>query len=341
MADVITANFSHTYAGLEFTQSLFYQPEENVPSVASLYNMHDVPGDKKNVYLPLKLRKILRKYTTCGFTATGGVSTIDDVTISVEKIKANLEECVDTWDDTIFAEMMKKGIQRDDLSNTIIDQVIRRQVDMGLKSDIHRMVWFADSDDADNDWKQFDGFISLFLDASASIGASCFIDMDSTSFETGDALATDGALGLLRQIWEAQSATLRATSNKQFYVTHTVADNLRTSLENVGTDSGLARIEAGDNGLRFRGVPIVEVPEWDVNLADATNPHYTGSGLSIGSNLIVYTTPDNLVVGSDVSSPEAQVKFRYNDDDDEKMKVVSKFKLGVQIIHAELICLAY
>lgn len=343
MADVITANFSHTYAGEEVINELFYQPEENVPSLSEMYQFKMIKGDKANIYLPQSLRKILRKYSTCGFSAAGGVTTIDDKTITVEKIKANLEECVDTWDDTIFAELMKTGVNRDDLSGTKIDKVIRTQFVKGAKSDIHRIIWFADANDADADWNQFDGFITKMVDNSATIGTDCFIDMDGTTFETGDALASDGAIGLLRQMWESQSATLRnlPANEKKFYVTNTVIDNYATTLENQGNVEGQRYIQDGITTYKFRGVELVAVPEWDVNLADSTNPHYTGSGLSIGSNLIVYAASKNLVFGSDVSAGETSFKVRYADDDDEKMKLVSKFKLGAEIIHYEYVCIAY
>ncbi len=343
MAEVLTGNFSHTYAGEEIINELFYQPEENVPSLSEMYQFKMIKGDKANIYLPQSLRKILRKYSTCGFTAAGGVSTIDDKTISVEKIKANLEECVDTWDDTIWAETMKAGVNRDDLSGTKIDEIIRTQFVKGAKSDIQRIIWFADANDADADWNQFDGYITNMVDNSASIGASCFIDMDATSFETGDTLATDGALGLLRQMWENQSATLRnlPATEKKFYVTNTVIDNYATTLENQGNIEGQRYIQDGIAVYKFRGVTLMAVPEWDVNLADSTNPHYTGSGLSIGSNLIVYAASKNLVFGSDVTEGSTSFKVRYADDDDEKMKLVSKFKLGAQIIHYEYVCIAY
>jgi hypothetical protein len=343
MADVITANFSHTYAGEELINELFYQPEENVPALSEMYRFIPVRGDKVNVYLPQTLRKILRKYTTCGFTAAGGVSTIVDKTLSVEKVKANLEECVDAWDDTIFAELMKPGVNRDDLSGTVIDNVIRTQYLKAARSDIQRIAWFADINDADSDWDQFDGWVTNALDNSSSIGATCFIDMDSTSFETGDALATDGALGLLKQMWEAQTAALRAVpaGGKKFYVTNTVLDNFRDTLEDQNNSLGQALIQDGVEKLFFRGVELSVVPEWDTNLADSTNPHYTGSGLSIGSNFIYYTVKDNLVFGSDVVEGSTSFKVRYADDDDEKMKLTTKFKLGVQTMHYELVCLAY
>ncbi len=343
MADVIAANMTHTYAGAELVNELFYQPQENVPSLSELYRFIPVKGDKVNVYLPQTLSKILRKYTTCGYTAAGGTTTIVDKTLSVEKIKANVEECVDAWDDTIFAEMMKAGVQRDDLSGTLIDEIIRNQYIKALKSDIHRIAWFADANDADNDWKQFDGFITLMVDNSSSIGAARFIDADSTSFEASDALAAGGAIGLFRQLWDNQTAVMRnlPTGDKVFYVTNTVLDNYRTTLESQSNVAGQMLIEDGRTRFFFRGVEIMPVPEWDSNLADSTNPHYTGSGLAIGSNLIVFGAKDNFVFGSDVAAGESQIKIRYADDDDEKMKVTTKFKLGVQIIHYELVSIAY
>lgn len=340
MADVAQTSFTHTYAGQEFLTELFYQPQEEVPAIEGLYRVMDVV-DKKNIYLPQSLSKILRKYSTCGFSAAGGTFNITDKTISTEKVKVNVEECVDTWTDTIFAEAMKRGVAVDDLSNTIIDEVIRTQLAKGIASDIHRIFWFADANDADADWNHFDGLISLFLDASASIGAANFIDMDGTAFESTDALATDGALGLMKQMYSAMNKALRMMNDKRFYVTYSVYDNLMETYEDTQSGVGLLRLIDGSSQLSFRGIPVVAVPEWDSSLADSTNPHYTGSGLSIGSNLIVLTTPQNLVVGTDVTAPSNEFKYRYNDDDSEKLKVISKFKLGAQFVHPELVSIAY
>lgn len=339
MADVLQANFTHTYAGAEVIDVLFYQPEENVPSLSEMYQFKEIKGDKANIYLPQKLRKVLKKYTTCGWAVAGSTANINDKTISVEKIKANLEECVDQWDDTIFAELMKTGVARDDISGTLIDQVIKRQTVSAVKSDIHRIIWFAENGDADTDWDMFDGFFTLMNDNSATIGTSCWIDLDATAFETGDALAADGALGIMRQIWGAQDAVLRGMplADRKFYVTNTFVDNYATTLENQGNIEGQRYIQDGIARYYFRGVELIAVPEWDVNLADATNPH----NALIGSNLIVYTTKDNLVFGSDVRTGETEFKTRYATDDDETMKITQKFKLGAQIIHYELVCAGY
>ena len=212
----------------------------------------------------------------------------------------------------------------------------------GMYSDIHRMFWFADANDADADWNQFDGLISLFLDASATIGATRFVDMEATSFQTSDVLATDGAYGIMKQLYSAQTAELRQVpvAEKKFYVTNTIWDNLMDTYEDLNSSTGLLRLIDGGK-MYFRGIEVVSVPEWSSSLADSTNPHYTGSGLGIGSNLVVYTAPANIVIGTDVTSPTSEFKVRYNDDDDELMKVVAKFKLGAQFVHESLVALAY
>jgi hypothetical protein len=343
MADVITDNFSHTYAGMEVIDTMFYQPQETVPSLSSMYQFKEIKGDKANIYLPQTLSKIYKKYTTCGWAVAGGVTTIVDKVISVEKIKANLEECVDQWDDTIFAEGMKTGVNRNDLSGTLIDTVIRTQFIKAAQSDISRCIWFAENGDADDDWDWFDGFITKCVDNSATIGTACFIDSDGTAFESSDALAADGTLGLLRQLYTNQSAAMRAVPNsdKAFYVTYTHIDNYATTLENQGNIEGQRYIQDGVTTYKFRGIELIAVPEWDANLADSTNPHFTGSGLSIGSNLIVYAVKKNLVFASDVRTGETEFKIRYATDDDETLKLTSKFKLGAEIIHYEYICVAY
>jgi hypothetical protein len=55
MADVLQSNFTHTYAGAEVIDTLFYQPEEGNPSLSEMYQFKEIKGDKANIYLPQKL----------------------------------------------------------------------------------------------------------------------------------------------------------------------------------------------------------------------------------------------------------------------------------------------
>ena len=61
---------------------------------------------------------------------------------------------------------------------------------------------------------------------------------------------------------------------------------------------------------------------------------------AIGSNAIVITAPDNLVVGTDVTDPASEMKVWY-EEKDEKVYIKSKFNFGTQIVSDELIVAAY
>ena len=111
-----------------------------------------------------------------------------------------------------------------------------------------------------------------------------------------------------------------------------------TTFEQLGTGNalGLSMLKEGQ-ALTFRGIPVVEITGWDTTLADAGNPNSGVLGAAIGANMMVYTVNDNLVLGTDVNDPSAQLKFRSNDDDDELLKIIAKYKLGTQFVFGELI----
>ncbi|MFZ9848612.1 MAG: hypothetical protein ACO3EE_10730 [Flavobacteriales bacterium] len=339
MANLIATSFSHTYAGVEYLSQLFYKPQEGRDNVFANYKVMPNVKTKINLYLPGTLAKVVRAYTTCGFSATGGTTTITDRVLDVNKVKVNLEECVDAVFDTVFEEAMKAGVQITDLSGTIIETIARTKVVEAIKSDVGRIAWFGKVGASSADYSMADGWVELFIDSSATLGQ--FFNMDSSSYETAGTLVTNGAYNALKYMYENQTKVLRqvAKKDKAFYVTATVIDNLTTTYEQLGTGNnlGLTMLMDGKQSLMFRGIPLIEVTGWDTDLADSDNPQ----AAFVGDNMIVLTMKDNLVIGTDVTDPSAELKFRFNDDDDEKMKITSKFKIGFQIIHPELVSFGY
>lgn len=335
MANSVTTSFSHTYNGREFLTELFYKPQEGGQDVFGIYKVMQVV-DKTNLYIPGNLSKILRKYTTCGFSQQGSLA-ISDRTISTAKVKSNLEECEDAFDGTIFEEAIKLGVDIDDLQGTIVEDILRTSLMRGLESDIPRITWFADAAAGSSDYDQFDGWVELIQDSSASVGQ--YLDMNTDSnIEVAGAMVADGAITLFRNMYENQSKTLRAVDRgaKKFYVTSSIMDNYLTTLEDTQNERGQLNLEDGSTIVKFRGIEVVEVKGWDTHLADVDNPQ----AAAVGVNMCVLTTPENLIVGADVMSPSNEVKTWYSDDD-EVIRMKVKFKLGAQILHPELISFAY
>ena len=201
------------------------------------------------------------------------------------------------------------------------------------------MAWFAASTAAAADYAQFDGFVQLFVDNSASLGKYVEMTAIANIEDTNGDLVADGAYTLLKSAYENQTKVLRQMPNasKSFRVTATIVDNLMTTYEQLGTGNalGLQLLQDGQS-LSFRGIPLVEVTGWDTQLADATNPN-----ANIGKNMLVYTVNDNLVIGTDVADAGSQLKFRSNDDDDELLKIIAKYKMGAQFVFGELISFYY
>ncbi len=332
MANAVQTSFTHTYAGKELITEIFWQPQEGSDDVFSNYNVMNV-RDKKNLYIPGTLQKILKEYSSCGFSASGNL-TISDRTISTEKVKVNLQQCEDAWDDTIFAESLRTGTDIDDLRGTVVETIIRRKTLEAIRVDIARMCWFG-QDGAQADYGPFDGWLELALSSSGDLGQ--VLDMSANgSIETAsdnDTLVSDGSITAFRLLWEGQSKTLRSVpkKDKRWFVTATIMDNYLTTLEDTQNEKGQTTLEDGTEIVKFRGQLLVEVLGWDTQLSDSDNPQKT----PIGNNLIVYTTPENLIVGSDISDPDANLKM-FHSEETETLKTIAKLKLGAQILHPEL-----
>lgn len=342
MANFITQSISSTYSGQEFTEILF-APQEGSSDLAGIRVIPNIKV-KANMYLNSSLTKIVRKYTTCGFSATGGVTSVSDRTLEVSRLKINLEECGDAFYGTIFEEFYGSGTAIDDLTDTVVGEVARKRVAEAIADDNGRLAWFAASTAASADYDQFDGFVQLFVAGSAGLGQYVEMTAIANVEDTNGDLVADGAYTLLKNAYENQAKVLRQMPNnsKSFRVTATIVDNLMTTYEQLGTGNalGLQLLQDGQS-LTFRGIPVVEVTGWDTQLSDAANPNSQTLGIDIGKNMVVYTVDDNLVIGTDVADAGSQLKFRSNDDDDELLKIIAKYKMGAQYVFGELISFYY
>ena len=196
MANFITQSISSTYSGQEFTEILF-APQEGSSDLSGIRVIPNIKV-KANMYLNSSLTKIVRKYTTCGFAATGGVTNVSDRTLEVSKLKVNLEECGDAFYGTIFEEFYGSGTSIDDLTDTVVGEVARKRVAEAIADDNGRMAWFAASTAAAADYAQFDGFVQLFVDNSASLGKYVEMTAIANIEDTNGDLVADGAYTLFK-----------------------------------------------------------------------------------------------------------------------------------------------
>jgi len=339
MANAINDNISYTYEGVKLLNPLFFEPVEDVPNPFDIFRF--VPTKyKTQIHLPRAVRKIVQTASGCGRPAGTKNFDLNSKEIVVDETRADMDQCYDTFNQNIFVESLQAGTEIDNLSETEIARMVLRQFAEGWRSDLWRLSWFGDKAGASADYTVTDGFFKRFFAAitGTTIGYSLDMSTDATIEDVSGDLVADGAIVALRKIYENGAKTLRAIPKAQqkFMVTCTVHDNLMTTYENLGTDSGLARVEDGSDSLKFRGIDVVIAPEWDLHLADGDNEF----NASVGKNAIVHTAPKtNLVYASDTT--ESSLRVRYSDDDDELMKVTGKIKIGTQVIEDSLVSFAY
>jgi hypothetical protein len=337
MANALTTSFTHTYAGKELLEEIFYAPQADGAG-QNPFALHRVMSDvktKKNIYVVGKLQGILQADSGCGFSASGSVAITDRV-IDPVKLKVNVEQCEDAFAETIFAEAQKAGVSRADLTGTVIEEMLMNAVSRAMREDLIKSAWFSDATSSHAFYGNFDGYFERIL--AGGFGGVTLDLNSSATYEAAGVLASDGAYAALKQLYKSMPAAMRGLKGDLVaMVTSTVYDNLLETLENSGTDSGLTRIQDGVAQLKFRGIPIIDMSFWDESLADTSaNP----KSAAIGDNAIVITTPDNLIIGTDVTDPASEMKVWY-EEKDEKVYIKSKFNYGTQIVSDELIVAAY
>ena len=186
------------------------------------------------------------------------------------------------------------------------------------------------------DYNSMNGVWPTLIANSGSGDSYCVrrtTDFGTGPLADGDALAAfkaayEGADNILDQMGETQ---------KRFYVTRSVFDNLVSSYESVSTGSDLQVTYQVDGiiNVRYRGVPVQKISAWDQDLADTDNP-LNGTV----EHLLLYTTRENHVLGVEDTADLNRIRSWYSLDDD-KYKFDSKMRVGYNYLHCDLTVIAY
>ena len=185
---------------------------------------------------------------------------------------------------------------------------------------------------------------TTYLDAAAvaevdtititGTSGTCNLTLNGTASNTTmGAIKTDGAKAALKACYAAMPPVLRKNKmNARFMVTATVADNYRDSLETGAHDGAQMKLVNGVEQLMFRGIPVVEMLDWDERISDDLGncrPHR-----------ILLTIPKNLVVGHDGMMDDGDIEAFYDQDSQNNVFRV-EYKIGTQLIHPDYIVASY
>lgn len=312
-----------TFRGEE-ANTIFLEPVYMDEDVRSQFRVIPNVVSKKKLAYVQELEKIVRSYTGCGFTPVGGFRLYDRW-LEVDKAKADVAMCWEEFKDTVYEELLKKGLSIGDLTGTLLMQLAESMIRTAVKKDNLRLAFFGDKSDTDPAYDCVDGLWTVHIPAFVTANQCPYFDTGS-----GTALSAGEGIGHLNTIYSNQDVRLRGlpTNLKKFYVTGSVYEQYLTDLEaGGGADGGWRMSQDGVERLYYRGIEVMPMWSWDEIMAnDFSAPN---------SHMILLTTPQNLAMGTDMQSSETQFRVWY-DENDEQVKIKSRWKHGFQVIHPQL-----
>ena len=329
MANVANKGTFATYSGANLNE-IFYEPVFRSDDIMRNYRVIPNVKHKMNVFTSAALTKIVQKYTGCSATSGSTQFNIDEKTITAGRMRVALEQCTDEFFGTYIEEMYKNGADVMNIEGTMLADAIVNRAVKGIAQDVVRLAWGGD--DSTANYQGVTGWIKLMGDDATVEGAKRAVTCtDSTAPTAGESLT------IIRRAYDEAPAALQQVpaSEKKMFVSPAIYNAYLANLEGTSADLAITNQQDGVLVVKFRGVELVPMYEWDTIVADL-NPDMFDVGGTDYTNGLCYCAVDNLIIGSDVTDPEGSFKVFY-DDLEEKMFFRGYFKLGVQFLYPSLV----
>ncbi len=331
MANVANNSIAATYGGAQLNE-LFYEPIFRSDDIMRNYRVIPNVKHKMNVYTSAALTKIVEPYSSCSATSGSTEFNIDDKVITAGRCRVALEQCQSEFENTYIEELYRSGADVFNLEGTVVGDAIVNRAVKGIASDVVRLAWGGDVAGAVAGYTAFDGWMELMgTDATVLAARTDISAVAPTAPTAGESLS------LLRKMYDDAPAALQQVpaSDKKIFVTPKTYNAYLSNLEGTSADLAITNQQDGVLTVKFRGVELVAMYEWDTILAD-TDPALFLRGAVNGTEGACYCAVENLIIGSDVTDPEGSFKVFY-DDLEEKMFFRGYFKLGVQFLYPSLV----
>jgi len=286
MAEIIntTLTWSQEDARKYFLQPLFVSNNE--------LDWFDVMTDISGTSIVLDkydaLKDITKAQTLACFVADEtATENNSNVTLSLDRLEVEHKQSAFSLFNHIKSSLMKRGIARQDLTGTLIMEIVSQMLMGGIGRDFSTLLWFGDKTNgvAGTTQKLTDGI----WDACNGIAAAQQVAYGATAFASLDALMV------------ARTNEL-AASEQVMFVSREFADTYRAELQATGSAhaAGYTDLQGGIANLQYNGIPMIVKYDWDVNIAayGATLPTSGPSAVTAGK-AVMLLAKDAVAIGTD------------------------------------------
>lgn len=298
MANLITSSLTYSK---EDAQKYFLQP---------LF-VQNKAMDYFEILTNVKSSQKLDKFSTLdkitiaensGFAGQTGV-TYTQRTISVARMEAEVEQSGGAFFNTIKGELLKLGLNKDDVTGTILQTIIADIMLRGVQRDLERQLWFSDSSNAATAYDDYNSYDGIFKQL-AGLPAAQKLDITTGALSAGD------AKGYFQSMIDAMpNEGLENRGDLVFFCTRSMADNYRASLGAGGQELAYLSSVNGTPNLAYQGIPIVEMAQWDTHIAADSNvatplvaPSLNTAADKFDGHIAVLTVKNNIVIATDYNA---------------------------------------
>ena len=353
--DIANNMLGGLYVGTYASQILL-EPMFTSDDIMRNYSIYPNVKYKQNILMAEKLTDITALNDACGDnTCTGAYTSDFDITqkvLEVQNVSVKEKQCWDEFKEEVIRESYKNGIGMPDLNGTELARVIMQRTQQAIQHDTVRNMWAGqlvlNAAAGTCSFGSMGDGLWTSISAGGAFAGTCLPEITALTTAAGNLIAVgatiDGADAelLLTEVFDGAPAELAQTpaNLKKMFVTPNIYNAWYGQLTQVAVagsvDYGHSEAQTGVNypRLHFRGVEIVPMYEWDTSftaLAGGNFPAlFTAAVAGIDATQgCIYAAKSNLIIGTDVSSPDTQLKMFYDEVGD-NMHIRAYFTMGFQ-----------
>lgn len=300
--------------------------EDSVPELFEVMPM--VNSEKKMAYASV-MKNVLQRSISCGLRPKGEVD-IYERCINTDLVAVYVTQCFDEALNLAYQSALKTGADISDLNGTIFMEILVRRVQEAIKKDIEKLAFYGDKVSADANINLTDGMWVYIFDL---VARSLIPYVDTNS---GTPLGAGDGIDILEAMYENQSNELKAVApaQKLFLVSTDLYFQYVKDLEqgSINSEAYTSNIESGGRGSRYRNIEVRPMWDWQQYALD-----FQGTA---DAHQAILTTRDNMVMATDVQSPQNQLQVWY-DMDSELNKIRTRFRFGFNYKLEEFLVAAF
>lgn len=255
---------------------------------------------------------------------------ISQRTFIPRKIGYEEKFCIDVFRNTILALMARQNLRENDLTDTVLQQLLIAMVQSENKKHLESIAWFADEKSSNVELNQIDGYWKLIQEAIGEGLGNRVSAYSNTPLGAGDGVQ------ILRDVVDNAPNELAEMMNtdKVIYIDRNVWNRLKSDIQTglVGSDMYEQTIVNGVMTPFFDGIELRVKWQWAGNAISFFN--YTGGQ----TNLVAYFAKNDFTWALN----EQDLTFEaFYSRDLERYIMRNKFVFGAQIDHPQLMSVAY